>query len=230
MNSESPEGSVPSSFPRLARSIVRNFRDYGAYRSIGKIGGFLASPLFHSREYRLYGAFLRSAVLPPADSRFSFSFLHPSDRAAFREIEQMEEWLGGRLGAILLRGGKCLVARDRDIIAGFNLASFQEINIAPVRYRHPLRTGQAYSEQITVSRPYRGIGLGSSLRYELFRALLDCGIRKIYGATDAGNKSNLALSRKVGLKDIADIRYRRALWKEQTTVRRAQLRRNGGSR
>ncbi len=129
----------------------------------------------------------------------------------------MEEWLEMRLDEILKGGGKCLVALDDAMVAGFNLISYDQIHIPVVQYTAPLGPDEAFSEQITVSVAYRGHGLGSKLRYKLYKDLFEGERYIIYGATDVNNKANLALCRKVGLDVIATIKYRKWLWIEKTT-------------
>jgi ribosomal protein S18 acetylase RimI-like enzyme len=203
------------------RKIQRNLHDYGIRQTVAKVCLGISSPLFHSRTYRLYRADLRSLRMPPRkDLSLTFRFLTDKDKDCLRQILQMEEWLHGRLEEILQQGGLCLVAMDGSTVAGFNLVAFDAIHIPVVHYARRLRGRQAFSIQITVHRAYRGRGLGSSLRQEILRALQEQGVRYFYGGTDIHNEANLALSRKVGLKEIADVCYRKILWRERTIVQR----------
>jgi len=45
---------------------------------------------------------------------------------------------------------------------------------------------------------------------------------KFYGGTLSNNKANLQLSRKVGFKEIADIRYSQCFTKKRWSCRRAR--------
>lgn len=205
----------------LAQKILRNLRDYGLYRTCSKIISSMTRPVFQCRTYRLYRADLNKVVVPAVtDASFAFRFLEQGEEKYFPQIERMEEWLKGHLEFILQHGGRCLVALDKTTLAGFNLVGLQEIHIPVVDYRRPLRRRQAFSVQITVSKAYRGRGLGTTLRLEVFRALRAQGFRYFYGGTDIHNEANLALCRKVGLEEIANIRYLKILWIERTTVRR----------
>jgi ribosomal protein S18 acetylase RimI-like enzyme len=203
------------------QKVRRNFRDYGLSQTLLKVIVSMIRPLFYSRTYRLYRADLAQVRIPPiTDPSFVFRFLEINEKDYLAQIQRMEEWLQERLETILQEGGQCLVALDEDRVAGFNLVSFRHIHLPIVHFKRALRSGQAYSEQITVSKAYRGRGLGATLRLELFRILRAQGKRYLYGGTDVHNQANLALCRKVGLQEVADIRYVKILRIERTAVRR----------
>jgi GNAT superfamily N-acetyltransferase len=206
---------------QFIRKIKRNLRDHGLWRTLVKTLLELLHPVFHARTYRLYRADLRQVAIPDRpDPAFVFRLLTPGDVASVRQIEDLEEWLRGTLQQRLAQGAICLLALDGDRVAGFNLVTFTGIHIPVVHYLRRLRPGDAFSEQITVHPEYRGRGLGSTLRHEIFRILRQQGKRRLYGGTDAHNGPNLALCRKVGLKEVADVRYQKLLRRKLTTVRR----------
>ena len=206
---------------KFSKRVRRNFQDHGLRRTIMKIAGSLGSLLFYTRAYTIYRADLGDLILPGAtDESLVFRFLEPTEKNFLIQIQQMEEWLDTRLDAILESGGKCLAAIDGTRVAGFNLVSFQQIHLPVIQFTRALRPGGAYSEQITVSKAYRGRNLGSTLRLELFRALKAQGTRSLYGGTDVNNHANLALCRKVGLKGIVDIRHFRIFGLERKLIKR----------
>ncbi|MBL4575424.1 MAG: GNAT family N-acetyltransferase, partial [Opitutaceae bacterium] len=141
-----------------------------------------------------------------------------TEKNLIAQILSMEGWLKGRLENLLREDGRCFVALDGDTVAGFNLVSFRKIDIPRVHFIQKLEGKEAFSEQITVHRDYRGRGLATRLRYKVYQDLLTQGINTLYGSTEITNTANLALSQKVGLKDIANIHYRKFLWKHNTTV------------
>jgi ribosomal protein S18 acetylase RimI-like enzyme len=205
----------------MTKKIRRNVRDYGLLRTFSKIVGAVMRPIFQCRTYRLYRADLCKVIIPSVTDRaFEYHFLKPTEKDCLTQILHMEEWLDGSLESIMQGSGRCLVAMDKGTIAGFNLVQYQEIHIPVVHYTRALRSRQAFSVQITVDKAYRGRGLGTTLRLEVFRALREQGMKYFYGGTDVHNQANLALCRKVGLKEIADIHYLKILWLERTTVRR----------
>jgi RimJ/RimL family protein N-acetyltransferase len=84
------------------------------------------------------------------------------------------------------------------------------------------RSHEAWSEQITVHSDYRGLGLATVLRRQAFQELGSRGIRKFYGGTVPYNIANRKLSKKVGFREIADIRYRKVLGSRNWSVKRVQ--------
>ena len=112
---------------------------------------------------------------------------------------------------MLRKGSVCLAAMDDGKVAGFNLVSFGDIYMIFVKMRRRFRKGEAWSEQITVNKAYRGKNLGTTLRLRMFDELRGRGIRKFYGGTLPDNKANLSLTRKVGFRELFDIEYRKIL-------------------
>jgi GNAT superfamily N-acetyltransferase len=206
------------------RRVSRNVNDYGWGTAIRKILNSAAHNIYYNRAYVLYrGDLSRSRLPEPSQPGFEFRFIAPSEKDFLRQIGAMEEWLEGELERMLKEGGKCLVALDGDQIAGFNVVSFEKIALPVIAFSRRLRKGEAYSEQITVKSSYRGRNLGSLLRIEMFRSLQALGMRKIYGGTDIGNRSNLALCAKVGLKPFAVIRHIQIFGFKTSTIQRRHL-------
>lgn len=190
------------------KRLRRNISDYGMGATLSKVINSVGRLFYYNRAYTIYRSDLRKLPLQSqADDSFSFRFLGAEEAKPYRtQVLAMEEWLIGAFDSILAEGGRCLVALDGDTLAGFNLVSFNQIVLPVINFTRKLRDGEAYSEQITVAKQYRGRNLGTKLRLELFKALRDQGIQKIYGGTDINNHANLALCGKVGLKPIANIR------------------------
>jgi RimJ/RimL family protein N-acetyltransferase len=108
-------------------------------------------------------------------------------------------------------GALCLAALDGRTVAGFNLVSFGRTRIDLIEAERSFRK-HAWSEQITVNPDYRGRGIASELRYRIFAELKARGIAKFYGGALALNEPSLKLARKVGFREIAEVRYRRVLY------------------
>ncbi len=205
--------------PHPFKKILRNFRDYGFFVTLHKVMGRFLTPIVCFRIYILYKADLTESEIPKDnDTSIVIRTIDPTEKDLITQIFTMEEWLEGYLEEILHEGGLCFVALDGNIVTGFNLVSYQRINLPPVRFTQKLDSHQAYSEQISISRSYRKKGLASRLRYEVYRTLLTQGIQQIYGGTDISNLANLALSQKVGLISVATIHYRKLLWTHKTTI------------
>lgn len=213
--------TLVSRFRRAAQKLWRNTCDYGSLHAAGKVAVALAHPVYYSRTYMLYRANLAGMRVPPNNAPpFTIRLLLQGEDDLLAQIKKMEEWLEGRIEPILLGGGKCLVALDQGKLLGFNLISFKNIHLPVVRFMRPLRSGEAFSEQVTVNRQYRGRGVGEHLRRAAFGLLQAEGIQRFYGGTDARNCGNLALSRKVGLEVIAEIHYVKFLTMERKWIRR----------
>lgn len=187
-----------------------------------KLLNTIIQPFYYHRVYRLYKADLSNVPTPRnAPPPLELRRLDKTDSHLLEQITRMEEWLDAQLEETLNSGSLCLAALDGETLAGFNLISFRRIYLPSVRYKRALPPGTAFSEQISVNKAYRAQGLATTLRLEVFRTLNQEGIRYLYGGTDIRNAANLALCRKVGLNDIADIHYRKRFSQEQTIVRRA---------
>ena len=205
------------------RKFARNLHDYGIAITLRKSLGHLFGFLYDSTVYRIYGMDLDTSDIPQCrDGGFVYRRIDPSDADCIRQIEAMEEWLEGRLLAKLVKGGLCLVAMDGNVVAGFNLVGFGEARMPLVNGKRNFRSGSAWSEQITVNNKYRGKGLGSELRYRMFEELKRLGYKKFYGGTLSNNQANLKLTRKVGFKEIADIRYMKLLTMKRWRLKRVR--------
>ena len=206
---------------RALKKTKRNFNDYGFFTTLIKILVSITHPVLYRRSYLLYRANLDTVLVPEIlDPSFKFRMLERGEEDYKQQITNMAEWFENSIENHMISGAQCLLALDGDTVAGFNLVTFDRINLPVVNYSRKLRSKQAFSDQIMVHKAYRGRGLGASLRWGIFRFLREHGIRYFYGGTEANNQANLALCRKVGLKVIAEIRYLKLMWLRSVTVRR----------
>ncbi len=207
----------------LASKLKRNLRDFGLGITLRKSLGYLFGFFYRSTVYRIYRMDLRRHnPRPPTEDEFIFRTIGQGDKACIQQIESMEEWLEGMVASKLANGGLCLVAMDKDAVAGFNIVGFGEVYMPLVRMRKTFLSDSAWSEQITVHNRYRGKGLGSELRYRMFAELKTRGYNRFFGGTLSNNLANLKLSKKVGFQEIADIRYVRILGKERRYISRVR--------
>lgn len=192
----------------LTRKISRNIEDYGPKIAIKKGLAYLLRPFYNNAVYRIYGIDLRNWEVREVDrDDFIFQIVDGEDSEIINQIEAMEEWLRGKLKAKVEKGRLCLVALDKEQVAGFNLIAFGEVFLPLDRLRKVFEADEAWSEHITVNKGYRRRGLGSDLRYKVFLELRKIGIKKLYGGTFIDNEPNLRLSRKVGFLELNDIHY-----------------------
>jgi L-amino acid N-acyltransferase YncA len=210
-------------FELLLKKFNRNVVDHGLSSAIKKSLLYSVKAFYDQQIYRIYAINLKDynpKSLVKDD--FSYKLIGVNDSGLIQQVEEMEEWLDGMLKEKLESGGLCLVALDKDTVAGFNLAAFGKVFMPLVNTHRDFRNGNALSEQITVNNNYRGKGLGASLRYNMFSELKNRGVRKYYGGTLSDNEPNLKLTRKVGFKEIADIHYSKVLRNSNWTCTRVR--------
>lgn len=196
-------------FGVLVRKIQRNFEDYGWVQATQKMLSSLVEPLYFKQIYRIY---LKDLQAPPSGNEscphaFTFKVLEGKDTVEIDQIESIAEWFQGKLQRRIQEGDLCLVALDRARVVGFNLVTFGRVWIPLIERERCFRAGEAWSEQITVHKDFRGKGLASLLRYKIFGELRSRGFRKLYGGTLRTNLPSLKLTRRVGFREIADITY-----------------------
>lgn len=191
--------------------LQRNIDDYGLATALWKTWMYFVVLFYEHRIYRLYAIDLASyegtvSVDAPAGP-FKFSILKPDEYDAIAQIETMAEWLEGILLDRIQSGDICLVVRDGDLIAGFNLISFGECYIPLLKRSHCFKLHQAWSEHIAVHKNYRRFGLATGLRQRIFSVLKERGVTRLYGGTLITNLPALKLSRKLGFREFADVEY-----------------------
>ncbi len=206
----------------LKRKFERNLTNVGWWRTIKKSVAYILQPLYVRRVYRLYRINLATAPEPdcPNPSEFQFILLTAEDTDVIEQIEWHSEWLRGRVSKKLANGQICLVALDGRRLAGFNLIGFGEVEIPLIETCRFFRPGTAWSEHIAVIESYRRRGLGSELRYRIFRELKHRGVRYLYGGTLRSNEPSLKLARRVGFTEYADVTYNRILRFQRWRCRR----------
>jgi GNAT superfamily N-acetyltransferase len=226
---ELPTGDMtrPDASPQvrgLARKVYRNLQDYGWRIAVGKALAYLVRAIYFRQVYRIYRINL-DEINPSANfetQRLTFKILTAENADMIAQIENIAEWLGGRLTKALSGGQICLVALDGDQVAGFNLINLDQATLVLVNLEKKLRPGSAWSEHIAVKKEYRKSGLGSQLRYRIFDELQKRGIRRLYGGTLRSNIASLSLARSVGFKEISDIHYRKLLSVEKWRYKRVR--------
>ncbi len=197
----------------MLAKVRRNLRDYGLATTLRKAVLRVLGLIFEVRTYRIYRVILpASAPLPPPPPGISLRLLDPAQGSLIAQVEGMEEWLSGKVARMLEAGSICLAALEGDRVAGFNLISFDEVEMPLIAWRRRFPAGFAWSEQITVHPLYRGRGLAVTLRRTAFAILARRRCRRFYGGTLPGNAANLALCRKVGFRLITDIRHFKLLF------------------
>jgi GNAT superfamily N-acetyltransferase len=193
----------------LAHKVHRNLQDYGWRIAIKKSLAYVVRSIYFQQVYRVYKINLEETkpVVDFDNLPFTFKILTARNMDMIAQIENVAEWMHGRLTEALSAGQLCLVALDGDEVAGFNLINFDHATLILVNIQKKLRRNSAWSEHIAVKKGFRKTGLGSQLRFRIFQELRRRGIRRLYGGTLRSNVASLHLARSVGFKEIADIHY-----------------------
>lgn len=207
----------------LWKKCLRNYRDYGISVFFKKAFLYLLYPLYRNQTYLIYSIDLSKhsitqTVPPPPE--YTYRFIGTHEVELIDKIEKMEEWIGVR--SKLVNGYKCLACLKEDVVAGFNIVAFDDIDIPLIKFKKKLRDGQCFSVQISVHPDYRSCGIGTTLRKEIFTNLRNMGYTRLYGGTQQQNNSNRRLSQKVGLRVFASINYRYILGLERHKVKRVK--------
>lgn len=183
----------------------------------------MIKPFYVNMTYRVYAIDLKNTQPVTFNkSEFRFKVVDCQDKNIIDQIEDMEEWLQGRVSLMIRNQSFCMVALDNGKVAGFNLINFGTGCLPLIGFRKKLKKGQVWSDQITVHKDYRGKGLATKLRYRVFEELKNRGVEKIYGGAQVSNTASLKLARKVGFSDLADIQYLKVLSRKKYNYKRVR--------
>ncbi len=134
--------------------------DYGLQAAVKKTILYALQGAYESRCYRIYGIDLEIfEPRPPRKSEFVFKEVNPSQFGMIRQIEDMEEWLSGQVALQLEKGAYCLAAFKGEEVVSFNLVQFRQIFIPLIKMKRVFKPDEAWSEQITVHKKFRKMGL-----------------------------------------------------------------------
>lgn len=194
----------------LFLKVQRNIQEAGIRITTQKIISYCFRALYEERVYRIYGIDLTThPPFKPEPLRFSYRLIAPADENFIQQVEDMAEWLKGKLKNRLEGDYLCLVALDDNNVVGFNLVGLDQVSVPLVDMTWQSRRNEAWSEQITVLSNYRNNGLGLSLRHNIFKELKRLGIKRLYGGTLTNNSAALALARRAGFHEIYDLHYQK---------------------
>lgn len=204
-------------FYKYWQSVIRNYQDYGLTTTIAKLVSYMVKPIYENRTYRVYCIELDHHDLAPIskNDRFIFKLIRPADDEIIQKVESMAEWFRGAIEAKLRSNHILMVAMDDDIVAGFNLVAIGKAEIPLLQWAKDLPDDEAWSEQITVDKPYRRKGLGSAIRHHMFKELKNSGIKRLCGGALISNQASLKLSRRAGFTEVEDIQFIKILWHKQ---------------
>ena len=130
---------------------------------------------------------------------FEFSFLSSNDNGLAEQIEKLSGISRDLVLEKVRNGGECIIARNSDGLAGFNLISTGDrVHILYLDAFLSLSKSEVWGEQITVLPQYRRSGVATDIRYKLFERLLKRGYTKLIGGDVPFNKKSGLLAKKLG--------------------------------
>ena len=192
----------------LKRKFLRNINDYGLWISLKKIAGFSLNPFYQKKAFILYKINIEATPKRTSPKNgLVFKLLKPEDTIFINQIEEMEEWLEGKVKPKLLAGGMCMAVIQNDRLIGFNLASLGEGFIPLLKLKVITRPDEAWSEQITIHKDYRREGLGSELRNRFYVELRKKGIKALYGHRQEFNITSEKSARRYISKYMVKAEY-----------------------
>ena len=198
--------------PLILRKFQRNLRDYGWGIALRKSAETCLRLFYEGRAYRVYRMDLRTwRPQVPAGDGLAYRLIGSQDHDLITQIEALEDWLQDSIDQRLAAGALCLVALDGRTVAGFNLVSFGRVSVPLIDSCWTFGPHCAWSEQITVNPDYRGRGIATELRHRIIVELKSRDVRRFYGGALAFNTASLNLTRKVGFREIVEVRFRKLL-------------------
>jgi hypothetical protein len=194
------------------RKVVGTLQDDGWMVLVARSINFALKPLYEHHRYRLYRISLSAPTEPPSEIEgVVFRIVEAWDRDAIQQIEDNSEWLKGTIHARIEGGACCIAAFKGRQLAAFNLVSFGRVYIPLVDVTRTFGLDEAWSEQISTVHRFHRKGLASQLRFRMFETLRARGIRMFYGGAPIDNLASLALARRVGFQEFAEIRFTRII-------------------
>jgi len=197
------------------KKFARNFRDYGFFVCLKKTIFYFAKPIFEKKHMILFKVDLNNIDGKELyQSNLDYKFVESKDTYIINQIEEMEEWLAGKLESIENKK-LCVVALKNGKVLGFYLISLSEIYLPSLYIKVLLKNDEAFSEQITVNKEYRKKGLATELRFIAYAELRKRSINTIYLTTLIDNIAAMRSIEKVGGKRIGQLIYRNVFHSKQ---------------
>jgi ribosomal protein S18 acetylase RimI-like enzyme len=212
----------------LKRKILRNLNDYGFLVFFKKMLSYPLKPFFENVGFILFEIDLNNIREETVKKNgFSFKWVEAKDHQLINAIEDMEEWLRGRVKEKLSNNSMCMAVLTGNQLLGFYLASFGGGHIPLLRLRVIAGNGEAWGDQITIEKGSRKLGLGTELKRSIYAEFKRKGIKNIFAATRVYNKASLELSRKFGIQKAFRFNYIKLFTYRRLVYWRIQLNKAG---
>ena len=188
------------------KKLTRNYRDYGFFVCSKKTVDYLTKPVYDKTKVVLFKTNLQDIYEKKSyDNNFDYKSVKPKNAHILKQIEEMEEWLEGKLELSLGKKKLCLAALKNNKVIGFYLISFNDIYLPLLYPKVLLKDDEAFGEQITVQKNYRRKGLATEMRSLAYMELKRRGINTIYSTALTDNHASLKSIKKGGGKKIGQI-------------------------
>jgi GNAT superfamily N-acetyltransferase len=192
----------------LKRKLYRNHIDYGLFILLRKVVTGILGIFYRNVRTIIYQLDMESncRVLNHRDN-LTFMLINGKDHFSLRKIEEMAEWLEGKLDPDLLTGKRiCMGVFDKEKLIGFYVATFGEVFLPILSIKITLKHDEAWGEEIMINKKYRGKGIAGVLKHRIYRELQNRGVRSIYGCVGTYNKASLKSATKFQFKKAYYVR------------------------
>ena len=154
--------------------------------------GIGLDPYFLFRE----GARPRQTDWPELAREFPSSVLGADNSEEVAAIGAFDSWRTvERVRARLEKGDLCVVLKDRERVAGFTWADFDEVNDPACDYE--LGPDEAYLYDAFIAPEYRGRSLAAYMRVESYKHLRAKGRHTFYSLSDCFNTPAIKFKQKL---------------------------------
>lgn len=200
----------------LKKKTTRNFRDYGFFISLKKIISHLIKPIYEKRRVLIFKIDLTNINKKEINKKsLNCKTVKLTDTYILQQIEDMEEWLAGKMESNINKGKLCLALLNNSKVIGFYLISLGEIDLPLLRLKVILEKNEAFGEQITIHKKYRRKGLATELRHLAYMELKRQGIEKFYATVAVDNLASIRSVKKVGGQILGTLLYKGLLETKQ---------------
>ena len=198
------------------KKFARNLRDYGFFVCLKKTIFYLIKPIYEKAHLVLFKTDIKNIDGKELyQSNLDYKLVESKDTYIIKQIEEMEEWLTGKMESYLGNNKLCLAALKNNEVAGFYLISFSDIYLPSLCLEVLLKDDEAFGEQITVHKKYRRKKIATEMRSVAYMELKKRGIKATYAAISPDNIASLKANKRGGGKIIGQLFYKKVFQSKQ---------------